>query len=217
LNAMPMPRQLAQGLRARHQSGRRNQRPLAECLPRINVNDLKIPKNLYTTVTAPWISLRYPFLSGVRLNARMVEFTHGGRIQHFKLKWIKTGIGLPRFAFICQCGRPVISIYFRGGNLACRRCSNAIYASQACDKHKRPALQSHRITQFLKFKPCLWHRTRKRLQARVLTTKPMTSTTRITDKALLPQLNYQSGAALALGAETVARAFAPRSRLRAAR
>jgi hypothetical protein len=71
-------------------------RPLAECLPHINVNDLKIPKSLNAVVTAPWISLRYPFISAARLSVRVVEFAHSGRIQSFRLKWIKTGFGLPR-------------------------------------------------------------------------------------------------------------------------
>jgi hypothetical protein len=185
-----MPAQLARAKRPK----RATPRPLVECLPSINVNDLKVPKDLYTVVTAPWISFRYPFLSGARLGAHMVEFAHSGRIQSFRLKWIRTRFGLPRFAFICQCGRPVISIYFRSGNLACRRCCNAIHASQAVNQFNRPKLQAHRITQFLKLKPSLWHRTRRRLQARMPTTKPMTETNRITEKAMRPQLNYQSGA-----------------------
>jgi hypothetical protein len=56
---MVMPPQLARGLRARRLSGRTEQRPLAECLPHINVNDLKIPRD-HKTYTAPHISLRYP-------------------------------------------------------------------------------------------------------------------------------------------------------------
>jgi hypothetical protein len=190
---MAMPPQLERGLWLKRHYRRREQRPLAENLPSINVNDLKIPRD-YKTYTAPYISLRYPQISGIRLAAHCVEFHHSGRVQTFRLKWIKTGFGYPRPAFICQCGRPVISLYYRHSNVACRRCTNAIYTSQVCGEHSRPALQSHRIKQFLKFKPLLWHRTRRRLQARVLTTKPMTSTTRITDKAMLPQLNYQSGA-----------------------
>src|SRR2546430_8373406 len=132
---MAMPPQLARARRPK-----RSERPIAETLPHINVNDLKIPKSLYTVVTAPWISLRYPFISGARLSVRMVEFAHNGRIQSFRLKWIKTGYGLPRFAFICQCGRPVISLYFRHGNLSCRRCCNATYASRTCSQKQRPAL-----------------------------------------------------------------------------
>jgi len=87
---MPMPWQLRNAQRPK----RATPRPLAECLQRIDVNDLKIPKRLNTTVTAPWISLRYPFLNGAKLTANMVQFAHSGRIQTFRLKWIRTGYGL---------------------------------------------------------------------------------------------------------------------------
>src|SRR5437764_810113 len=94
LNSM-MPPQLARGLRASRQSHRTEQRPLAECLPHINANDLQIPRD-YKTYTAPWISLRFPFISAARFNVHVVEFAHSGRIQSFRLKWIKTGFGYPR-------------------------------------------------------------------------------------------------------------------------
>jgi len=189
---MPMPPQLQNAKRPK----RAAPRPLAECLPRINVNDLKIPKRLNAVVTVPWISFKYPFVSAARLSANMVEFAHSGRIQSFRLKWIKTGYGLPRFAFVCQCGRPVISLYLHHGNLACRRCCNAIYASQVLDQASRPALQTHRIQTFLKHKPSLWHRTRQRLQARshALRAKSQRVSKRITAKAMQPQTNYQSQA-----------------------
>src|SRR5262245_15364460 len=160
---MPMPWQLRNAQRPK----RATPRPLAECLQRINVNDLKIPKGLNTTVTAPRISLRFPFLSGARLSARMVEFAHSGRIQSFRLKWIKTGYGLPRFAFICDCGRPVISLYLHHGNLSCRRCGNAIYASQVCDKHSRPTLKAIKLRNFLNWKTYMSQRNRQRIEARL--------------------------------------------------
>ena len=147
---MAMPAQLARGLRARRQSRRQEQRPLAECLPHINVNDLPIPRD-YQTYTAPNISFRYPQISNIRLTYHRIEFAHSGRVQAFRLKAIRTGLGSARKAFICTCGRPVISLYFNYGNLACRRCTDAIYASQVCGKHSRPALQTHRIKQFLEF------------------------------------------------------------------
>jgi hypothetical protein len=137
---MGMPKQLLSAKRPKRSAPR----PLAECLPRINVNDLKIPKGIYA-VTAPWISLRYPFISGAKLSARVVEFAYGGRIQSVRLKWIKTGYGLPRFAFICQCGRPVISLYFHRGNLSCRRCCNAIYTSQKYDQTGRKRLAACKL------------------------------------------------------------------------
>ena len=47
----------------------------------------------------------------------------------------------------CNCGRTVRRLYFRHGNLACRRCTQAIYASQACDK----AAQHYKHTEFKPF------------------------------------------------------------------
>ena len=182
-----MPEQLARGWRARKQSRRREPRSLAERLPRININDLELPRN-HDTVIAPWISFRYPFISGVKLRAHMVEFFHSERIQTFTLKWIRTGFGYPRASFICGCGRPAISLYFRLGNLACRRCSNAIYASQACSKRGRKALQTHRIRQFLNLGLGITNKTRQRLQARPST---QLRSKRITGGALLPLVNYQ--------------------------
>ena len=67
---MPMPWQLRNAQRPK----RATPRPLAECLQRINVNDLKIPKRLNAVVTLPRISLKYPFVSAARLSARVVEF-----------------------------------------------------------------------------------------------------------------------------------------------
>ena len=144
---MGMPWQLRNAKRPK----RSEPRPLAECLHRINVNDLKIPKRLNAVATLPRISLKYPFVSAARLSARVVEFAHSGRIQRFRLKWIKTGYGLPRFAFICGCGRPVISLYFHQGNLSCRLCCNATYASRTCSKKQRP-LQAKRLQAFLNLK-----------------------------------------------------------------
>ena len=166
--------------------------------PHINVNDLKVPKDPYAVVTCPWISLRYPFLSGARLSAHMVEFVHNGRIQKFKLKWIKTGFGLPRFAFICECGRTVIKLYFRHGNLACRRCCNVTYASRTLDKRTRPVLQAIRLRNFLKFKRYMSKRNRQRLKARIAAApiKELRSK-RLSHHAIpLPQSNYGTRGAM---------------------
>jgi len=72
---MAMPPQLARGLRERKQSGRTTSRPIAEQLPQININHLKVPRDGQTHV-APNISLRYPHLSRMRIAWNMVEFTH---------------------------------------------------------------------------------------------------------------------------------------------
>jgi len=194
---MAMPRQLARGLWAKRQSRRREQRPLAECLPHINVNNLRIPRD-YKTYTAPLISLRYPQISGIRLSAYFVEFHHSGRIQTFRLKWIKTGFGYPRPAFMCNCGRPVITLYFRYANLACRRCCNATYASRTLDERTRPILQAIRLRTFLQLKSGMSKRNRQRLEARLSrTTKPLElASKRIDDRTKLPQSNYSTRGAM---------------------
>src|SRR5262249_20240035 len=194
---MAMPAQMARGLWAKRQSRRREQRPLAECLPSINVNDLRIPRD-YKTYTAPNISLRYPQISGILLAFHCVEFHHSGRIQAFRLKWIKTGLGYPRPAFVCECGRPVIKLYFRHLNLACRRCCNATYASRTLGKRTRPILQAVRLRAFLKLKSYMSQRNRTRLKARI----PETDNKRLASKRLthhmiqLPQSNYGTRGAM---------------------
>jgi hypothetical protein len=194
-----MPPQLARGLWKKRQSRRTEQRPLAECLPHININDLNVPKNLYSVVTIPWISLRYPFISAARLSAYVVEFAHNGRIQKFRLKWIKTGFGLPRFAFVCnQCGRPVIKLYFSYGSLKCRRCANAVYASQTCSKRLRPILQAQRTHMFLKLKTGMWKSTRQRLKARITTAvRQELKSKRLAHQSIqIPSSNYRARGAM---------------------
>jgi hypothetical protein len=191
---MSMPWQLRNAKRPK----RTTPRPLVECLPSINVNDLNVPKDLYKVVTVPWISLRYPFISAARLSAYVVEFAHNGRIQKFRLKWIKTNYGLPRFAFICDCQRPTIKLYFRHGNLACRRCWNVTYASRTLDKRTRPVLQAIRLRNLLKFKRYMSKRNRQRLKARIATApiKELKSK-RLSHHAIpLPQSNYGTRGAM---------------------
>lgn len=173
---MAMPPQLQKGLLARRYSQCRDPRPIAEELSQININDLHIPRD-HKTYTAPNISLRYPHLSGIRLTGNTVEFSHTGRPQTFPLKHIKTGFGYFRHAFICQCGRAVIKLYWKHANLACRRCQNAIPASQTLDKRTRPLLKALRLQNFLKLKAKMSKQARLRLQ-------------RLSDKVLLPQSNY---------------------------
>ena len=194
---MSMPWQLKVGLYERRKSRHREPRPIAETLPHINVNDLSIPRD-YKTYIAPYISLRYPEISGIRLAFHCVEFHHSGRVQTFRFKWIKTGFGYRRPAFICECGRPVIKLYFRHLNLACRRCTNALYASQTCDKHTRPILQALRLETFLKLKSYMGQRNRRRLKARI----PKTHSKRLNSKRLshhmiqLPHSNYSTRGAM---------------------
>jgi hypothetical protein len=194
---MAMPPQLARGLWLKRHYRRTEQRPLAECLPHINVNDLSIPRD-YKTYIAPNISFRYPHISSMRINWNMVQFAHSERIQTFKFKWIKTGFGYPRPTFICECGRPVIKLYFRSTNLSCRRCCNATYASRACSRKQRPALQTKRLQAFLEFKTYMSRRNRNRIKARI----PTASTQDFKSKRLshhsitVPQSNYSTRGAM---------------------
>src|SRR5262245_45137359 len=67
------------------------------------------------------------------------------------------GLNRPRPLFICNCGRGVTKVYFNYGSLKCRRCANAIYASQTCSKRLRPILQAQRTHIFLKLKTGIPH------------------------------------------------------------
>jgi hypothetical protein len=169
---MTMPWQLREGLK-RRPKGSRPPRPIAEQLPQISVNDLQIPRD-YRTYTAPNISLKYPQIAALRMWYEAVEFHHpslhrgqNGPAQIFQIKHIKTGFGI-RHAFICAtCKRPVIKLYYRHRHLACRRCQDAIYASQSIDQYSRPVLQASRIQSFLDNKSRLFRRTRERLEKKL--------------------------------------------------
>jgi hypothetical protein len=169
-----MPWQLREGLR-RHPKGSRPPRPIAEQLPSISVNDLHVSSlDTSENYVMPNVSLRYPYLSGVRLSVHAVEFQHpslhrghAGPIQTFKLKHIRTGFGV-RHAFICSsCQRPVIKVYYLNRRLACRRCHDATYASRTCSKRQRAVLQVSRIQSFLDNKLGLYRRTRDRLERKL--------------------------------------------------
>jgi hypothetical protein len=95
---------------------------------------------------------------------------HSGYTQPIKLRWCRTGFGghsRPRPLFVCNCGRSVRRVYFKAGNLACRRCHNATYASRVCSKSLRPILQAQRLQAFLKLKSYMWKNNRQRLKARI--------------------------------------------------
>jgi hypothetical protein len=126
-----------------------------------------------------------------------------GYNQTIPLRWIRTGFGgrsRPRPLFICSnCGRSVTRLYFKGGQLACRRCKDAIYASQLCGKHSRPILQGKRLRTFLELKTYMRQSNRQRLNAR-LTTAPKQShlrTKRLANDAIQrPQGNYRTRGAM---------------------
>src|SRR3974390_1393463 len=127
---MPMPNQLRMAKRC-YPRARREPRPITEQTASILIYDLHIPRN-YTAVALPWVGLRYPELRYARLAGNQVQFTdYTGRTQIFALKWARVGFGFRPY-FVCTCGRQVTRLYIRYGTLACRRCSNLLYASQVC-------------------------------------------------------------------------------------
>lgn len=150
-----MPKQLEAGLRKRRaMKVKPEPKPIAEQLPRIDIAELRIPRDC-KTYTLPNVSLRYSFIVGMRLSYQQVEVTHRplhrgqlGRTQTISLKAIRTGFG-HRYCFVCQCGRAVKKLYLRHGRLACRRCVGAIHACQALGKHTRPILQQARAQAFI--------------------------------------------------------------------
>jgi hypothetical protein len=169
-----MPWQLREGLKRRVKGA--PPRPIVEQLPSISVNELPILSRYdEKTYILRDFSLRFPQLAAAKVARDAVEFHHVslhrstiGPIQTFGIKLIKTGFGVHgRCAFICDCGKPVIKLYYRSRRLACRRCCNAIHASQAVNQHQRPVLQASRIASFLDSKSKLYHRTRERLRKRL--------------------------------------------------
>ena len=204
---MAMPWQLARAKRPK----RHEPRPVAEQIAKINANDLIpfIPLNWFDYHNREG-GFRWTFLRQIRLCRRQAEFTlYSQRTLTFPIKWIRTGLGKPRPAFICKCNRPVIILYFNCGNLACRRCCGAIYASQVCDKRTRPILQAKRIRTFInplsnigspfpgKPKTKMWHKSYRRLRARCLSLESKARrpiglvSKRLTERTLRPQSNYQ--------------------------
>jgi hypothetical protein len=183
-----MPKQLAEGLKRRVKGA--PPRPIVENATHINVNTFKISSlSRQKTYNMPNISLRYSWLSALRLSCEAVEFVirsphrgTKGRVQQFKLKPQKVPFGV-RYFFICDCGEHVQKLYFVNQYLACQYCHRLLYASQTIDRRNRPVLQAARIQAFLDNKPRLFHKTQERLRKK------------LGDKAMLPQTKFGTRAA----------------------
>jgi hypothetical protein len=176
-------------------------------LPRIDIADLcrfRVfpPMTNWRARYSLEMPFRYPFVKNLVICPQSIEANHlPGHTQPIKLRWCRTGFGgnyRPRPLFVCQCGRSVTKLYFRHFNLACRRCTNALYASQVCGKHSRPILKTLRLENLLKLKSYMGNRNRQRLIARI----PKTPTKRLDGKRLshhsiqLPQSNYRTRGAM---------------------
>jgi hypothetical protein len=182
---MSMPWQLRVAYRPKKGT---STRPIVEKLPSVSTKELRIPSPYDDkTYILSNILFRLP-IACARVNFNLVEFRYPplhrgqqGRTQAFNFKHIRTGFGI-RHVFICTCGKPVQKLYCFHGNLACRHCTDARYASQTLDKRSRPILQASRIQSFLDSKPRLFRRTRDRLQKR-LGEKLMTAQGRLRTRA----------------------------------
>jgi hypothetical protein len=201
---MAMPPQLARAKRPK----RTTPRPLVETLPRIDIRDLcrwNVFPSQYDWHKAHILELpfRYPFIRSLVISLENIEINHhNGYTQPIKLRWIRTGFGgvsRPRPIFICtNCGRSITKLYFKGGSLNCRRCANAVYSSQVCDKYSRPILRSQRMQALLKLKSYMSKRNRQRIRARI-TAAPSQElkSKRLSHHSIqLPQSNYSTRGAM---------------------
>jgi hypothetical protein len=158
-----MPRQLRNAKRSR----RSTPRLIVENLPSIAVKDLKIP-SIYDRKSYVK-SLLFPSVASITVSSETVDFHHRpmhrgqlGDVQSFKVARIKTGTGY-RNGLYCSCGRRVMKMYYHSYRVACRRCHQAVFASQRRGgKHQRLVLQATRIADLLDNQK-LYKRTRERL------------------------------------------------------
>jgi hypothetical protein len=200
---MPMPPQLARAKRPK----RSTPRPLVETLPRIDIVDLcrwKVFPSQYHWDKAHYLEapFRYPFIKSLVITLQNIEVSHhSDYIQSIPLRWCRTGFGgnqRPRPLFICQCGRSVTRVYFKGGHLACRRCCDATFASRQCSQRQRPILQAKRLQNFLELKSYMSKHNRQRIAARM----PKAQSKLLDSKRLahhsipLPQSNYRTRGAM---------------------
>jgi len=165
---MGMPWQLKVGLHNKRERERKygpqEPKPLAELTPQIDVNDLDVPRDHKTYIAN--ISLRFPHLTGMKINRNMVQFHHSNRVQTFDIRWHKVGFG-QRPKVICECGRPARKLYLRNQHLACRECHNLTYASRAISTNNRPRLQASRLHNYLILKTNTRKHTKQQLQDRL--------------------------------------------------
>jgi hypothetical protein len=201
---MAMPLQLARAKRPK----RTTPRPLVEQLQRLDINDLcrwRVFPSQYDWNKAHYLEapFRYSFVKSLVISLQDIEANHhSGYTQVIPLRWIRTGYGgnnRPRPLFVCNCGRSVRRVYFKRGHLACRRCTNAIYASQLCSGGAtRSALQAKRLQAFLSLKSYMRKSNRQRLKARLATAPRQDFTSkRLAHYAIeQPQSNYRTRGAM---------------------
>jgi hypothetical protein len=151
-----MPPQLRRGLKNRRRNS--EPKPIVEQLPRIDIADLcrfQVFPSQHEWHKDHYLEMRfrYPFVKSLVISLQNIEFNHhSGYNQVIPLSWIRTGFGgarSPRPLFVCRCGRSVVRLYFQYGSLKCRKCANAVHASQVLGKRTRPILQAIRLHKVL--------------------------------------------------------------------
>ena len=139
---MPMPVQLRRARRLK----RSEPRPTVELLPAININDLRdaIPRDYSTNIYSN--PFRYPELQRFRLSGRGVEISDRfGRVQAFRIEWIRTGFGTPRPIFVCTCGYGAVRLFARYGTYACKACHGAVHMCQRQNSRGRKRLRACKL------------------------------------------------------------------------
>ena len=161
---MAQPPQLAKAYKPR-----RSTKPILETLPSVSVYELRIC-SLYNGKTDILKPLKIPDITAFKVTLTHVEFhlksLHRGvegPVQRFKVKPIRTGFGI-RHAFVCNCGKGALKLYYWQRSLLYRWCCGNRHASRAISRQSRPVLQAARLEVFLN-KP-IWQRTRERLEKR---------------------------------------------------
>jgi hypothetical protein len=199
-----MPPQLRNAKRPKRSAPR----PIAEQLRRIDISDLcrldVFPdQNHWQERWNLEMPFRFPFVKSLGISRQNIEANHHtGYNQIIQLRWCKTGFGgnwRSRPLFICNnCGRSTTKLYFCHFNLVCRRCANAVYASQVCSREKRPCLQAQRMHMFLKLKTGMWKSTRQRLKARITTAaRQELNSKRLAHHSIqIPSSNYRTRGAM---------------------
>jgi len=166
---MAMPPQLASAKRPPKGQSRR---PILEQLPAVSANELRI-SSIYQGKRATIKPLKIPNIAGVKVGPLSVDFHFKslhrgveGPVQRFNLRLIKAGFRV-QYAFVCNCGKTILKLYFWRNSLVCRYCCKGRLASQAISRTSRPILQANRIAEFLDSKSRIFKRTRERLRKRL--------------------------------------------------
>jgi hypothetical protein len=99
----------------------------------------------YTRYRFPNIGLSCPAIADLVTSYSQIEITLRSHKQTIPVKWKRSGfLGyLPHLG--CACGRSCRRLFEGYGGFACRRCCNAVYASQLRCKTSRSALQACKL------------------------------------------------------------------------